>query len=70
MIGKAITDSNLKELGQAKILMIQRGEHAEHGPFYGFILEDGDILVVSISREQLTKGDVKWIYPFILIPFR
>ena len=35
--------------------MIQRGEHAEHGPFYGFILEEGDILVVSISREQLTN---------------
>ena len=55
LIGKAIKDSNLKELGQAKILMIQRGEHAEHGPFYGFILEEGDILVVSISREQLTN---------------
>ena len=55
LIGKAIKDSNLKELGQAKILMIQRGEHAEHGPFYGFILEQGDILVISISREQLTN---------------
>jgi di/tricarboxylate transporter len=55
LIGKAIKDSNLKELGQAKILMIQRGEHAEHAPFYGFILEEGDILVVSISREQLTN---------------
>ena len=55
LIGKAIKDSNLKELGQVKILMIQRGEHAEHAPFYGFILEEGDILVVSISREQLTN---------------
>jgi len=55
LIGKAIKDSNLKELGQAKILMIQRGEHAEHAPFYGFILEEGDILVISISREQLTN---------------
>ncbi len=55
LIGKAIKDSNLKELGQSKILMIQRGEHAEHAPFYGFILEEGDILVVSISREQLTN---------------
>ena len=55
LIGKAIKDSNLKELGQAKILMIQRGEHAEHGPFFGFILEQGDILVISISREQLTN---------------
>ena len=55
LIGKAIKDSDLKELGHAKILMIQRGEHAEHGPFYGFILEEGDILVVSISREQLTN---------------
>jgi len=55
LIGKVIKDSNLKELGQAKILMIQRGEHAEHGPFFGFILEEGDILVVSVSREQLTN---------------
>ena len=55
LIGKAIKESNLKELGQAKILMIQRGEHAEHAPFYGFLLEEGDILVVSISREQLTN---------------
>ncbi|MAZ46016.1 MAG: SLC13 family permease [Rickettsiales bacterium] len=55
LIGKAIKDSNIKELGQVKILMIQRGEHAEHAPFYGFILEEGDILVVSISREQLTN---------------
>tara|TARA_B100000963_G_C22612299_1_gene665473 strand:+ start:1 stop:1827 length:1827 start_codon:yes stop_codon:yes gene_type:complete len=55
LIDKAIKDSNLKELGQAKILMIQRGEHAEHGPFYGFILKEGDILVVSVSREQLTN---------------
>ena len=55
LIGKAIKGSNLKELGQVKILMIQRGEHAEHAPFYGFILEEGDILVVSVSREQLTN---------------
>ena len=55
LIGKSIKDLNLKELGGAKILMIQRGEHAEHGPFYGFILEDGDILVISTSREQLTN---------------
>jgi di/tricarboxylate transporter len=35
--------------------MIQRGEHAEHGPFESIVLEKGDILVVSISREQLTE---------------
>ena len=35
--------------------MIQRGEHAEHGPLYSFILEQGDILVISMSREQLTS---------------
>ena len=35
--------------------MIQRGEHAEHGPFESFVLEKGDVLVVSISREQLTE---------------
>ncbi len=55
LIGKTIKDSNIKGLEDAKILMIQRGEHAEHGPFYGFILEEGDILVISTSREQLTS---------------
>ena len=54
LIGKTIKDSNLKELEQSKILMIQRGEHAEQNP-YGFILEEGDILVISTSREQLTS---------------
>ena len=49
LIGKAIKDSNLKELGQVKILMIQRGEHAEHAPFYGFILEEGDILNIDVT---------------------
>ena len=34
--------------------MIQRGEHAEQNP-YGFILDEGDILVISTSREQLTS---------------
>ena len=46
---------SLKDLDNSKILMIQRGEHAEHGPFYSFILEQGDILVISTSREQLTS---------------
>jgi di/tricarboxylate transporter len=55
LIGKTIKDANVKGLDDAKILMIQRGEHAEHGPFYGFILEEGDILVISTSREQLTS---------------
>ena len=27
----------------------------KHGPFYSFILEQGDILVISTSREQLTS---------------
>ncbi len=54
LIGKTIKDTNLKELEQSKILMIQRGEHAEQNP-YGFILDEGDILVISTSREQLTS---------------
>ena len=35
--------------------MIQRGEHAEHGPFDGLIIEKGDILVISSTREQLIE---------------
>ncbi len=55
LIGKSTTDGQFPGLEKIKILMIQRGEHAEHGPFDGFLLEKGDILVVSISREQLTE---------------
>ena len=35
--------------------MIQRGEHAEHGPFDGLVIEKGDILVISSTREQLIE---------------
>ena len=49
---KKSNEGKLEGLENCKILMIQRGEHAEHGPFYSFILEQGDILVISTSREQ------------------
>ena len=55
LIGKKADEGKLDGLENSKILMIQRGEHAEHGPFYSFILEQGDILVISTSREQLTS---------------
>ena len=55
LIGKSTADSKFPGLEKIKILMIQRGEHAEHGPFLGLILEEGDILVISTSREQLTE---------------
>ena len=54
LINKSTTEGQFPGLEKIKILMIQRGEHAEHGPFESLILEEGDILVVSISREQLT----------------
>ena len=54
LINQSTTEGQFPGLEKIKILMIQRGEHAEHGPFEGLILEEGDILVVSISREQLT----------------
>ena len=55
LIGKKANEGKLEGLDNSKILMIQRREHAEHGPFYSFILEQGDILVISTSREQLTS---------------
>ncbi|MEE2695118.1 MAG: SLC13 family permease [Pseudomonadota bacterium] len=55
LIGKSTADSKFPGLEKIKILMIQRGEHAEHGPFLGLILEEGDILVISTSREQITE---------------
>ena len=55
LIGKSTLEGKFPGLEKIKILMIQRGEHAEHGPFESIVLEKGDILVVSISREQLTE---------------
>ena len=55
LIGKSTLEGKFPGLEKIKILMIQRGEHAEHGPFESLVLEKGDILVVSISREQLTE---------------
>ena len=55
LIGKNTLDGKFPGLEKIKILMVQRGEHAEHGPFEKFFLEEGDVLVVSISREQLTE---------------
>ena len=55
LIGKKADEDKLEGLENSEILMIQRGEHAEHTPFYSFVMEKGDILVISTSREQLTS---------------
>ena len=55
LIGQSTNEGKFPGLEKIRVLMIQRGEHAEHGPFEGLILEKGDILVVSISREQLME---------------
>jgi di/tricarboxylate transporter len=55
LIGKKADEDKLEGLENSEILMIQRGEHAEHNPFYSFVMEKGDILVISTSREQLTS---------------
>ena len=55
LIGKKADEDRLEGLENSEILMIQRGECAEHTPFYSFVMEKGDILVISTSREQLTS---------------
>ena len=55
LIGQSSKEGKFEGLERIKILMIQRGEHAEHGPFDGFILDEGDIIVISSTREQLTE---------------
>ena len=55
LIGQTTKDGKFMGLEKIKILMIQRGEHAEHGPFDGLIIEKGDILVISSTREQLIE---------------
>ena len=39
LIGKSSKDGKFVGLERVKVLMIQRGEHAEHGPFDNFLLE-------------------------------
>ncbi len=55
LIGQTTKDGKFFGLEKLKILMIQRGEHAEHGPFDGLVIERGDILVISSTREQLIE---------------
>ena len=55
LIGQTTKEGKFSGLEKIKILMIQRGEHAEHGPFDGLIIEKGDILVISSTREQLIE---------------
>ena len=66
LIGKKANEGKLEGLENCKILMIQRGEHAEHGPFYSFILEQGDILVISTSREQHINFVAKYWFDRII----
>ena len=54
LVGEISKDGKFKGLEKVKVLMIQRGEHAEHGPFDNFVLEEGDLLVISSTRESLT----------------
>ena len=55
LVGKVSKQGKFEGLDQIKVLMIQRGEHAEHGPFDNFVLEEGDLLVISTTREALTE---------------
>ena len=55
LIGQTTKEGKFFGLEKIKVLMIQRGEHAEHGPFDGLIIEEGDILVISSTREQLIE---------------
>ena len=41
LIGKKANEGKLEGLENSKILMIQRGEHAEHGPFLQFYFRTG-----------------------------
>ena len=55
LIGQSSKDGIFPGLEEVKVLMLQRGEHAEHGPFDNLVLEKGDLLVISSTREALTS---------------
>jgi len=55
LIGQSSKEGIFPGLEEVKVLMLQRGEHSEHGPFDNIVLEKGDLLVISSSREALTS---------------
>ena len=55
LVGKTSISGKFEGLEDINILLIQRKEHAEHGPLFNdFELKVGDILVVATTKDELS----------------
>ena len=56
LVGQKSEGGKFAGLENVKVLIIQRKEHAEHGPLFNdFELKSGDILVIATSQEALAE---------------
>ena len=56
LVGQKSEGGKFSGLENVKVLIIQRKEHAEHGPLFNdFELKSGDILVIATSQEALAE---------------
>ena len=54
LIGQKANKDLFEDFDNISILMIQRKEHAEFGPFNDFVLKKNDLLVITTTRESLS----------------
>lgn len=55
LIGMECVEGTFPKLGKLNIKLIQRGGHLILPPFEGYVIDEGDILIVSATRNSLTK---------------
>ena len=56
LVGKTSISGKFEGLENINILLIQRKEHAEHGPLFNdFELRVGDVLVIATTKEELSE---------------
>lgn len=65
LIGMECEEGKFPELGDLNIKLIQRGGHLILPPFEGYVIEAGDILIVSATRDTLM--DLLSKYPGFLL---
>ncbi len=55
LVGMECVEGKFPELSDLNIKLIQRGGHLILPPFEGYVIEKGDVLIVSATREALTS---------------
>ncbi|MBX2834339.1 MAG: SLC13 family permease [Micavibrio sp.] len=65
LIGAAYVDGSFADLANLNVKLIQRSGHLILPPFENYVIEEGDILIVSASRDAL--GHILSKYPGFLL---